>query len=136
MTMAAAEHDGSVVWAVEGEIDLASAPEFERCVVDSGAEGRPVVVDLGRVRYLDSAGLASLVRLHLQLDRRGSGFGVLRIDRRSFHERNDASLLTQREIIAIGVQETDRRGLGRGAMAVRFIGWRGTNKLTAFVTVL
>ncbi|MEZ5232192.1 MAG: STAS domain-containing protein [Acidimicrobiales bacterium] len=80
LQMASVERDGSVVWDVEGEIDLASAPAFERQVSDSGAEGRAVVVDLGRVRYLDSAGLASLVRLHLQLDQRGSKLKVVVAD--------------------------------------------------------
>jgi anti-sigma B factor antagonist len=73
LTMESRDHDGSIVWNVQGEIDLASAPKFERSII-AGLEGGPraVVVELDRVRYLDSAGLASLVRLHLLLDRQGS----------------------------------------------------------------
>lgn len=73
LTMESSERDGSIVWHVHGEIDLASAPKFERSILDGiASEARPVVVDLGGVCYLDSAGLASLVRLHLMLDRQGS----------------------------------------------------------------
>lgn len=81
LTMESVEQDGSVIWTVRGEIDLASAPEFERCVV-AGGEGaaRSVVVDLDRVAYLDSAGLASLVRLHLQLGQRGRHLKVVVAD--------------------------------------------------------
>ncbi len=78
MSMDAVEREGAVLWTVQGEIDLSSAPDFERKVLQS-ATGlvSAVVVDLAKVRYLDSAGLASLVRLHLQMTRHGSPMRVV-----------------------------------------------------------
>jgi anti-sigma B factor antagonist len=51
---------GQVVVAVAGEVDLATAPDLANCLVD--LTDRDVAVDLSAVTFLDSAGMAALVR--------------------------------------------------------------------------
>lgn len=56
--------DGPPVTVVEvgGEVDVSNAEEFEQAI--NGVEGtRPVVADLSRLDYIDSAGFAVLDRL-------------------------------------------------------------------------
>jgi anti-sigma B factor antagonist len=55
--------------AVEGEVDMASAPVLERALL-AVSDGN-VVVDLTRVPFLDSSGMATLVRAHRAVAGRG-----------------------------------------------------------------
>ncbi|MEV4347118.1 STAS domain-containing protein [Actinoplanes sp. NPDC049596] len=52
--------DGATVLAVTGEVDMSNAAEFSAALDGalSEAGAGPVVVDLSRVEYIDSAGLA------------------------------------------------------------------------------
>jgi anti-anti-sigma factor len=54
--------DGAVVLAAAGEIDMSNAGAFAEALAGTrpGEPQGPVVVDLTRVEYLDSAGLAAL----------------------------------------------------------------------------
>jgi anti-sigma B factor antagonist len=58
-----------VVIAVSGEVDLASAPQLEQCLLAHG-DG-DVTVDLARVSFLDSSGLHALVVARNHLRQRG-----------------------------------------------------------------
>jgi anti-sigma B factor antagonist len=51
--------DGTIMLAVKGEIDMASAGEFRRSLDDAPDRGR-LVLDLTGVEYLDSAGVKVL----------------------------------------------------------------------------
>ena len=55
--------------AVEGEVDMASAPQLENALRDV-ADG-DIVVDLAGVAFLDSSGIATLVRAHRAVGGRG-----------------------------------------------------------------
>jgi anti-anti-sigma factor len=57
------------VVAVEGEVDMASSPQLERALLEV-ADG-DVVVDLTSVPFLDSSGIATLVRAHRAVTGRG-----------------------------------------------------------------
>jgi anti-anti-sigma factor len=46
---------------VRGELDLMSAPEFERTLAAAQAHGRMVIVDLRDLRFLDSTGLRTIL---------------------------------------------------------------------------
>jgi anti-anti-sigma factor len=53
--------DGAPVLSATGEIDMSNAETFAAALSAAvTAEGRPLVVDLTAVQYLDSAGLAAL----------------------------------------------------------------------------
>ena len=52
---------GSVVVAFEGEIDLQTSPAAREALLAAVAQGKPVIVDLANVGYIDSSGVASLV---------------------------------------------------------------------------
>jgi anti-anti-sigma factor len=73
--------DGVSVVAVGGEIDMLSAPEL-RSAVRAQLDGSTVLVlDMTRVRFLGSAGLAVLVEALQQSKRRGTEFHVVAVDR-------------------------------------------------------
>jgi anti-sigma B factor antagonist len=57
-----ARHDrGYPIVTVAGEIDIATAARLRERLSELAAGGRPLVADLDRVRFIDSAGLAALV---------------------------------------------------------------------------
>lgn len=45
-----------------GEVDIASAPEFERAVQSATMRGKAVEIDLSECGYIDSSGLAVIAR--------------------------------------------------------------------------
>ena len=55
--------DGLPVVTAQGELDLESAPELRRALIEAIDEhpGRPLIVDLEGVDFIDSAGLGVLV---------------------------------------------------------------------------
>jgi anti-sigma B factor antagonist len=64
-----AEVDGVRVIAVRGELDLSTAPELEEpltAAVDGG--GALVLIDLSACEFIDSTGIALIVRAWQQLD--------------------------------------------------------------------
>jgi len=80
---------------VEGEVDLASAPELHEILAafDPGAGG--VIVDLRDVAFLDSSGLSVLVRCHQHLDVAGGTGLRLVVTRPAIHRVLDATGLTE-----------------------------------------
>ena len=54
--------DGTVVLMATGEIDMSNAEAFSAALADAGRDAAdvPLTVDLTRVEYIDSAGLAAL----------------------------------------------------------------------------
>jgi anti-anti-sigma factor len=48
---------------VRGEVDLLTAPEFERVLRDVLAQRRPTLVDLTALDYIDTKGLSVLDRV-------------------------------------------------------------------------
>jgi anti-anti-sigma factor len=68
---------GAAVLQVSGRIDAATAPEFERgCAGLVSAGEKLVVLDLGGLQYISSAGLRSLLVFAKTLQQGG---GVLRL---------------------------------------------------------
>lgn len=64
--------DGTVSLALEGELDLAGAPEMEASLAAAEQQGPTrLVIDLGRLQFIDSTGL----RLLLQADARAKEQG-------------------------------------------------------------
>jgi len=67
-----AERDGSVIVAFSGDVDLQSSPDARKILLECVARKMPVLVDLSKVNYIDSSGIASLVEA-LQTARKGGG---------------------------------------------------------------
>lgn len=89
--------DGSVYVRLQGELDLATAPDLWRAceVLDGHLEpGLSVFVDVAHLRFLDAAGLGTLVRLRNRVRAAGASLSVLEpspVVRRVFqHARLDA----------------------------------------------
>ena len=69
---------GSVaVWAPEGRVDAASAPDLEQAMMASIGEGvSDVVLDLNRTRYMSSAGLRVVLVVARALQAKNGRFAV------------------------------------------------------------
>jgi anti-anti-sigma factor len=67
------------VLTVEGEIDVGSAHEIDAvvAVVAGWSETRDVVLELSNVTFIDSSGIAALLRCRKELDKAGIGFSVV-----------------------------------------------------------
>jgi anti-sigma B factor antagonist len=61
---------------VRGELDLNTAPELEQALADGGDE---VLVDLSECEFIDSTGIAVIVRAWQRLDRDAGGEGQGRL---------------------------------------------------------
>lgn len=73
-----AERETAVV-ALEGEIDLSTAPEAERRIGDAESrEPGKLVVDLRRVTFMDSSGLRLLLTAHRRAEQAGREFALVR----------------------------------------------------------
>jgi anti-sigma B factor antagonist len=70
--------DGYDLVAVKGEIDIATSPRLIAALNDAVTDSSDaVIVDLAGVEFMDSTGLALLVRAHRRLRGRGRGFAVV-----------------------------------------------------------
>ena len=69
--------DGAAVMHLVGELDVASSPVVRRAVDDLMAAGtRHLVVDLARVDFVDSTGLALLIAIDARLDIAGGSLAL------------------------------------------------------------
>jgi len=66
------ERDGAVIVGFSGDVDLQSSPDARKILLECVAKKMPVLVDLSKVNYIDSSGIASLVE-SLQTARKGGG---------------------------------------------------------------
>jgi anti-anti-sigma factor len=67
--------DGGIqVIAVRGELDLSTAPDLERPLEEALANGEgPILVDLSECEFIDSTGIALIVRATQRLEGDGAG---------------------------------------------------------------
>jgi anti-sigma B factor antagonist len=70
--------DGYDVLTVEGELDIATAPRMLSALNEAlaGSDG-PLLVDLTRVLFMDSTGLALLMNARRRAQRCGRGFAIV-----------------------------------------------------------
>jgi anti-anti-sigma factor len=63
---AAVHLDGSLIYALDGELDLATADVLRSRVAQLAPApgGGPIVLDLSRLSFIDCAGLRALCQLH------------------------------------------------------------------------
>ncbi len=71
-------NDGVELVLVEGELDIATAPRLISVLNRAVQEAlRSLVVDISRVDFMDSTGLALLINANRRLTRRSKGFAVV-----------------------------------------------------------
>jgi anti-sigma B factor antagonist len=77
-------NEAATVVAVSGEVEMACAPEFEDALARTMEDKRSgaLVVDLTRVSFIDSTGLAALVRTFERHRWAGKDFVLVSDDRR------------------------------------------------------
>ena len=66
----------ATVLAVSGELDLASSATLEEAIARAGGPSL-LVLDLRAVDFMDSSGLAVLVKAHQRTQEAGQRFGVI-----------------------------------------------------------
>ena len=63
----------SIVLEVDGELDLASAPQLKRALEQAwGNAPEEIVLDLGKLRFMDMSGLRVLLSARQRAERRGT----------------------------------------------------------------
>jgi anti-sigma B factor antagonist len=68
-----------VVVALAGEIDLQHSPNVRRQLMELMFERRDVLVDLARVAYIDSSGIASLVEAYQMARKNATRFVLVSV---------------------------------------------------------
>lgn len=71
------ELDGGILsLTVRGELDLNTAPQLEQPLQQGlSKSGAPIVIDLSECEFIDSTGIALIVRAWQHVDRNGEGNG-------------------------------------------------------------
>lgn len=64
LTIRHEEIEGRMVVAVSGDLDLGSAPALEAALAELAPFGRPVVIDLAGVEFIDSSGMRALLAVN------------------------------------------------------------------------
>ncbi|MFP5361432.1 MAG: STAS domain-containing protein [Thermoleophilia bacterium] len=97
LTLERFERDGLHVIALRGELDLRAAGELEAALVPLGDAAR-VCLDLTELEFIDSTGLATVIRAHQSLAAGGGALAVACRDegsvRRTFETTGLMTLLT------------------------------------------
>jgi len=73
------EEDGAVLVAFSGEIDLEHSPKAREVLLECVGGAASVFVDLSRVEYIDSSGVASLVEALQQTRSRGGQLALVSV---------------------------------------------------------
>jgi anti-anti-sigma factor len=86
--------DGDRLLIVEGELDIATAPELVLMLERLRAHRHPVVLDLAGVTFMDSTGLTTLMDAWLESEQNGWAFSV-----------RDASPAVRRVVALAGIEQ-------------------------------
>ena len=68
------EKEGVVVFQVSGEINISTSPDLKRQFEKK--QSKKIVVDLEKVSYIDSSGLATLVEILKKTKTQGGNLGL------------------------------------------------------------
>jgi anti-sigma B factor antagonist len=71
LTITVRSERGAVIAAVTGEIDISTAAQLRERLFELADNGGTLIVDLNRVTFIDSAGLAALVGTARRVARHG-----------------------------------------------------------------
>ncbi|HSV29370.1 MAG TPA: STAS domain-containing protein [Candidatus Omnitrophota bacterium] len=79
MNLDTREVDGCVVVGLEGEVDLQHSPKVRKVLMELMFERRDVLIDMERVAYIDSSGIASLVEAYQMARKNQSRFTLVAV---------------------------------------------------------
>ena len=74
MEIKSTQQDGVTVFEVTGEINISTSPELKKLFEKQTS--KKVVVDLQKVSYIDSSGLATLVEMLKKMKAQGGSLGL------------------------------------------------------------
>lgn len=77
LAITVADEPGHLLVTVAGEIDIATMPQLRDELAELTASGRPLVVDLGGVRFIDASGLGALATAARNARASGAGLHVV-----------------------------------------------------------
>src|SRR3954468_23620559 len=78
LELAHAEHERVRIVELAGELDIDSVDELEAALAAASAEaGARVCLDMSRLAFIDSTGLAAVIRAHLAVVEAGGAFAVV-----------------------------------------------------------
>jgi anti-sigma B factor antagonist len=86
-SIASSEDDGRVLLVPRGELDLATAPELERVLLERLEEGKAVVLDLRELEFMDSSGVRVLIAAHAKASEAAGRLTLVRPARGSAVDR-------------------------------------------------
>ena len=66
------EESGAIIVSFSGDVDLESSPDARKILLECVGKHKPVLVDLSKVGYIDSSGVASLVESLQSARKKGS----------------------------------------------------------------
>jgi len=97
LTVTCSEEDGAHVVALSGELDLRAAADLEAALAQGAAAGR-TCLDLTELQFIDSTGLATIIRAHQAMAAVGGALAVVCRNegcvRRTFETTGLTTLLT------------------------------------------
>ena len=71
------QEEGRQRLALSGELDMATAPDFEQAMLRALGAKRPILLDLTRLSFIDSAGLWAITLGHTACRRRGIALSIV-----------------------------------------------------------
>ena len=74
MVIKSSQQDGITIYQVNGEINISTSPELKK--IFEKDPPKKIVVDLEKVSYIDSSGLATLVEMLKKTKSRGGSLGL------------------------------------------------------------
>ena len=78
LELAHAQQDGVQIVELAGELDVDSGDELEAALGAAAADaGARVCLDMARLRFIDSTGLAAVIRAHIAVVEGGGAFSVV-----------------------------------------------------------
>jgi anti-sigma B factor antagonist len=117
LTVRVRHEPGYVLVTVAGEVDFASAAGLRERLVTLAASGRPLVVDLDRVSFIDAAGLGVLAGAARHATAHGTSLRVV-CGRRQIRRLFGLTQLDQAVPLAASLAEIQEEAAGAGAEAV------------------
>ena len=71
------EEEGYTIIGLEGDVDLSCSPNARKSILDALQADKNLLIDLGKVSYIDSSGVASLVEGYQIAKKQSLKFGLV-----------------------------------------------------------